>query len=430
MGGEEKTKGSSSVTTASVNLTKNLVGAGIFSLPAALLRGSVLPGLATMLLVGSVQASSFVMIAFLCQQFGCQTYRGVWSAAFGKRSGTLVDVCITVNGFFICVAYNILVADFLQKALEGLLGWEGAPRPLLIWTSTLAITLPLSHARNLSPLRYTSMLGLAIIGFVFLYVIRDFLWNFEAAKPRLHFHALRLDMGIFSTLALCTGAFQAHYNSPRIFKELGCNLEAHVQTVANSFGTAFVIYASFAVAGLGLFGDDLVGNVLKNYPAEGNVAVLMAWLGMAFAVVFTYPLIFTTGRDSLIGLVPALQRAGRRSPTATHVGITSTLVALIAAVACTVEDVSLVTGLLGATIGSCLCWIFPASIYLKATIGNPLSSSPDLEEKVEPLLPGKSSPALPKLPTAGGFLVAYSAMMVLVGTLSMTVGIGKTLGLL
>merc|ERR1719414_2206650 len=114
---------------------------------------------------------------------------------------------------------------------------------MLIWTNTLVITLPLSHARNLSPLRYTSMLGLAIIGFVFLYVIRDFLWNFEAAKPRLHSNALRLDMGIFSTLALCTGAFQAHYNSPRIFKELGCNLRAHAFTVAASFGTSFLIYS-------------------------------------------------------------------------------------------------------------------------------------------------------------------------------------------
>uniref|UniRef100_A0A7S1PY89 Amino acid transporter transmembrane domain-containing protein n=1 Tax=Alexandrium catenella TaxID=2925 RepID=A0A7S1PY89_ALECA len=168
-----------------------------------------------------------------------------------------------------------------------------------------------------------------------------------------------------------------------------------------------------------------MGNVLKNYPAEGNTAVLLAWMGMAFAVVFTYPLVFTTGRDSLIGLVPALQRAGRQHPTATHVTVTSSLVVLIAAAACTVEDVSLVTGLLGATIGSCLCWIFPASIYLKATVGG---LSPELEAHAEPLLPGKGAAPLPKLPTAGGALVAYAAMMVVVGTASMTLGVGKTLG--
>lgn len=421
---EKQNRATSTIAAASVNLTKNLVGAGIFSLPMALLRGSLLPGLSIMLIVGSVQASSFVMIAFLCQQFGCQTYRGVWSAVFGRRSGVIIDACISINGFFICVAYNILVADFLQKALEGLLGWAGAPRPLLIWSSTLAITLPLSHARNLSPLRYTSMLGIAIIGLVFMYVLTDFQGNIGIAKSNLQQHAIRLDMGSFSTLALCTGAFQAHYNSPRIFKELGCSLRAHAFTVATSFGVAFLVYSSFAVAGLGLFGDALHGNVLKNYPAEGNIAILLAWLGMAFSIVFTYPLVFTTGRDSLISLVPALQRAGRRRPLSTHVAITSSLVAVISMVACTLEDVSLVTGLLGATIGSCLCWIFPASIYLKAALGGPL---PDLEE---PLLPGKKPVAPKAMPAGGGALVAYSSSMVLVGALSMSVGILKALHLL
>ncbi|CAE8584581.1 unnamed protein product, partial [Polarella glacialis] len=43
-----------SVVAASMNLTKNLIGAGIFSLPSALLAGSVLPGLIAMIVVGSL----------------------------------------------------------------------------------------------------------------------------------------------------------------------------------------------------------------------------------------------------------------------------------------------------------------------------------------------------------------------------------------
>merc|ERR1719419_1829437 len=135
------------------------------------------------------------------------------------------------NGFFICVAYKILVADFLQKALEGLFGWESTSRPLLIWSNTVAITLPLSHVCDLSPLRYTSMMGIGIIGLVYLYVVADFLGHLGEAKLHLTAHALRLDTGIFTTLALCTGAFQAHYNSPRIFTELGCNFHAPAHTV-------------------------------------------------------------------------------------------------------------------------------------------------------------------------------------------------------
>lgn len=85
-----------------------------------------------------------------------RTYREVFCMAFGKNTGVLIDGFICTNGFFACisvhvpvrllyrssngepptplhlfqefchatwgVAYTILVADFLQKAAEGLLG--------------------------------------------------------------------------------------------------------------------------------------------------------------------------------------------------------------------------------------------------------------------------------------------------------------------
>jgi len=415
--------GPAEIVSAAVNLTKNLLGAGIFTMPIALKDGSVLPGLGILLVVGAVQASSFIMIAFLCQKLNATTYRGVWRAVFGQRSGDIVDVCITINSFFACVSYKILVADFLQKAFESLFGWEGTSRPLLIWANTLVITLPLSHARNLAPLRYTSMLGLAIIAFVFMFVVCDFCESFEAAQVNLRALLWSPSMGLFSTFALSTGAFKAHYNAPRIFLELGGDLRAHTYTVVCSFGAAFVIYASFAVAGLGLFGDEVLGNVLVNYPAEGNGAVLSSWFGMAFAVVFTFPLVFTGGRESLIGLVPALQRASKLYPVPTHVVITSGMIALISSVSCLVEDVSTVTSLLGATVGSCLCWIFPALIYLKACA---LSARREGLEK--PLLKnghdGRHRERVPDSPLLAG----YSRAVICVGVVEMLVGVTHTLG--
>lgn len=405
-----------------MNLTKNLIGAGIFSLPTAMQKGSVLPGLATMLMACVVQGGTFVLIAFLCQRLGASSYRGVVSAAFGAEAGSAVDLCIMTNSFFACVAYNILVADFLQKSLEGLMGWTGVPRPLLIWLNTIFITLPLSHARNLSPLRYTSLLGLAIIAGVWMKVIGDCLGQFDTSRLHIRDNLFRLDHGLFLTLAICTGAFQAHYNAPKFFRELGFDLRLHKRMVLLSYSTAFLVYSLFALSGVGLFGPRLLGNVLKNYPAEGDVAVLLAWLGMAFAIVFTYPLVFTTGRDSFLGLCPPLQRAGKRRPLATHVAVTSLPVAIIATVACAVEDVSKITGLLGSTIGACLCWIFPAIIYLRVT-RSPRAGG--LKEASEPLLPGR-------LPPVEGHpaLRACARCMIGVGFSSMAVGICRTLGLL
>ena len=159
-------------------------------------------------------------------------------------------------------------------------------------------------------------MGLGIIGLVFLYVVADFLGSSAAGIATLRKHIWRGDLGLFSTLAQCTGAFQAHYNSPKFFAELGSDLGVHSRMVVASFGLAFLIYACFAASGLAIFGDAVLGNVLKNYPAEGHLAIFLAWLGLAFAVIFTYPLAFSSTRDSLLGLVPSLVRAQKSS----HVG--------------------------------------------------------------------------------------------------------------
>mmetsp|Transcript_9185 Transcript_9185/g.17555 ORF Transcript_9185/g.17555 Transcript_9185/m.17555 type:complete len:424 (+) Transcript_9185:67-1338(+) len=415
----------SCIASASVNLMKNLMGAAIFSLPQALGRSSVLPGLITMFGVCVVQASSFVLIAVLCQQYGAQTYRGICSAAFGQKSGRIVDFLISTNSFFICVAYQILVADFLQKAVHGLFGWDSVSRSALIWGSMLTMTMPLSHVRNLSPLQYTSVMGLAIIVLVYLYIVSDCLENLDIARLNLGNNLMRIDMGIFSTLFLCTETFQAHYNAPKFFRELGFDLRAHAYTTAVSFSGAFLIYSSFAVAGLGLFGSNILGNVLRNYPVQGNNTILLAWLGMAFAIIFTYPLVFTTGRDSLISLVPQLRRMTKRQPRQMHVLLTCSLVAATAMVGCFLDDVSRVTEFLGATIGSCLCWILPAIIYLKSVLLCP--SSAELESAHEPLLP-KLDMKLQRLPTAGGVLIAYTSAMVAVGCLAMSVGVSDVFG--
>jgi len=329
------------------------------------------------------------------------------------------DVCILLNGFFACVSYVILIVDFLQLALEGLFGWN-VSRSALVWETTILFLLPLAHARNLSALRYTSIMGLAIIGMVFAYIVLDFLGGLGANVENLRGDLFRMDMGLFSTVAIATGAFKAHYNAPKFFQELGEDLKAHSQMVMISYCAAFAIYASFALAGLGLFGDKVLGNLLKNYSPEGNVPILLAWLGMAFAIVFTYPLVFSSARDSIIGMSSALQTAAKSQPAATHVGITSSLVVSISILACFLEDVSVVTGLLGATIGSCLCWIFPALIYLRVSGGSG-------KELNAPLLPGGTKNRKLKGDRA---LKVYSSILVLVGTASMCIGICSVFGLL
>eukprot|EP00927_Polykrikos_kofoidii_P084615 TRINITY_DN8975_c0_g1_i1.p1 TRINITY_DN8975_c0_g1~~TRINITY_DN8975_c0_g1_i1.p1 ORF type:complete len:438 (+),score=43.22 TRINITY_DN8975_c0_g1_i1:74-1387(+) len=423
------------LVTATINLTKNLVGSSIFSLPIALYRGSVGPGLLTIMLAGAFSASSFWLIALLCQKVERRTYRGIWCAAFGDSSGWMVDLSIATNGFFVCVSYIILITDFLESGLTGLFDWQHTNRLALISSFSVVGLIPLSLAKDLSALRYTSTIGIVIVVMVFLFIVMDCYTNWDIAKGTLQSNSWNLNMGIFSTLAIATGGFKAHYNAPRFYDELAGSLPAFTRMVLFSFTMALTFYMIFAVAGLGRWGDSVLGNVLKNYPAEGCMPILLASIGME--VIFTYPLIFTTARESIIGLVPALQRANRSNPHGAHTILTIVLVLVTSLVACCIRDVSLVIGLCGATIGSCLCWIFPAMIYLKLVFGKrkeeadvaSLEEARDLEETRD-LVESKRArqPAEQIKPSSG--LIGLSLMLVVAGSVSMVVSLATTLGVL
>jgi len=399
-----------------MNLTKNLIGAGMFTMPKALVHGSVLPGTCMLLFCGTVQGGTFVLIAFLCEKLKAKSYHEMMAKSIGPLAGTAVSACIATNSFFACTSYLVLVADFLQKALEGLFGWQDASRPMLILFSCI-VPLVLSHARNLEPLKYTSLLGLLIIALVFAYVGVTAASNPGQVLENWKGHAVGFNLGLFSTLALSTGAFQAHYNAPRFYAEVGSRLDAHITTVKRSFGIAFLIYATFALCGFGLYGKEVHGNVLKSFDPD-DVCILLAWLGMAFAIIFTFPLVLTTGRDSLISIVPALRRLSKSSPTVSHVGITTTMVCTIASMACCVEDVSIVTRFLGSTVGASLCWIFPAWAYLKVSAPNKAGLNKALLSKSTDQVVGPP------------WLKACSYVMIVVGALSMSVGLADTFGFL
>mmetsp|Transcript_62498 Transcript_62498/g.116170 ORF Transcript_62498/g.116170 Transcript_62498/m.116170 type:complete len:434 (+) Transcript_62498:74-1375(+) len=409
---------SSRMRATAINLTKNLIGAGMFTMPKALVHGSVISGIGMLLFVGTVQGGTFVLIAFLCEKLKAKSYHEMMAKSLGPAAGVAVSACIATNSFFACTSYLVLVADFLQKALEGLFGWQDVSRAMLIFFSSI-VPLVLSHARNLEPLKYTSMMGLVIIALVFAYVCLTAAKSPGPVLENWKGHAFGLNLGLFSTLALSTGAFQAHYNAPRIYNEVGGRLDAHITTVRRSFGIAFCIYAAFALSGFGLHGKEVHGNVLKSFDPD-DICILLAWLGMAFSIIFTFPLVLTTGRDALISIVPPLTQASKRSPTATHVSVTCSMVCTIVAMACCVEDVSIVTRFLGATVGASLCWIYPACAYL--AVAAPSKSAglakPLLQKNAEQKVVG---PPWLKVSAYG---------MIVVGALSMSVGLADTFGFL
>ena len=133
----------------------------------------------------------------------------------------MIDVIIFVNGWTTLICYIVLIGDFMSKSFLGLLGpdhWLTKSRVLNQTVITAMVLLPLSSARDLHVLAYTSILGLGVLVYVVILVIHDS-WmnstNISHDTPMCVWN-----MGVFEAIALYTNAFVAHYNAPKVFAEL------------------------------------------------------------------------------------------------------------------------------------------------------------------------------------------------------------------
>uniref|UniRef100_A0A7S0ASE9 Amino acid transporter transmembrane domain-containing protein n=1 Tax=Pyrodinium bahamense TaxID=73915 RepID=A0A7S0ASE9_9DINO len=472
--------GSASIGISVATLLKNMIGAGIFSLPIGLLHATPLMGLGILAFVGALSAGSYWMIGYCCLTWGVGTFRDLWNCVFGSRSAWVIDMIIFINGWFTLVCYLVLIGDFTTKSFEGLLG-EGhlltRSRALNQWAIAVFLLLPLSLAKDLSKLAFTSMLGLCVLLYVIVLVIRDSWLHSPAVwSPDMVLAEWRL--GAFEAIAIYTQAFVAHYNAPKLFTELANPTHCRwLAVVGIAYTTAFAAYSSFALAGLRRFEGEVEGNILRNYGP--HYSVFVAWLGMGFCIAFTYPLVFNAMREAAVNLA-VLIKAGvtahpgfqqvisspqsqalvrrtksfvRRSSLVNVLGprpeglskkfrhipgrrTTVALVLLTAFVGTYCDDVGIINALTGSLMGVLVSLMLPALLFLQTMrrqlrlhgshrndssensngLSEPLLSSEGALLPREPAAAGPSKGVLLLAVTAGTFTVVAGTFFCIVGT--------------
>lgn len=276
-----------------------MIGAGIFSLPVGLRHASPIPGLIILGTIGVLSASSYWMIGYCCISCRVNSFRDLWNMILGTRSAWFIDMTIFLNGWITLICYIILIGDFTTKSFEGLLGSEHILAKNRALNQALVL-LPLSLAKDLQRLAYTSILGLGVLVYVLFVVIHDSHLN---SPPEISedVRMCNWNFGIFEAIALYCHAFVAHYNAPKVFSELANpTLARWTVLVGIAYSVAFLVYAEFAWAGFRRFEYAVEGNVLRNYGPQLNI--LLAWLGMGFSIAFTYPLVFNSAREAAINL--------------------------------------------------------------------------------------------------------------------------------
>jgi amino acid permease len=127
------------------------------------------------------------------------------------------------------------------------------------------------------------------------------------------------------------------------------------------------------------FGENSSGFILDNYSYRDNLATVSR-LGVAFSVIFAYPLLFLGGRDgwlSLMGLPPDGSPTVRRMTCILLLTIVTILAILL-------NDLTFVLSFSGATLSASIIYILPpmmfSSLVLNCTCLHTFRTNTEIKE--------------------------------------------------
>jgi len=376
--GEIEAKKEATVTSTVFNLSNNVVGAGILSMPWCFKQSSILEGVALICFVGTMSGLSLILIAVCCEVTHCFTFRGLGENALGPSFGIVIQSIMFVYTFVSCVSFMILAGDFLS-------GPNGIPQGLCSGKScdlivveifynrftavllvTIVLLLPLSSLRNLNALRYTSLLSMFGMFYLLFLLFHEY---FEAldhgqAPPDEEIDFVVPKLGIFQSAPIVNVAFIAHYNVPRFYQEMkDRTISKFATAVAASLSICGGVYILVGLFGYLLFGPATESDVLQNFGKDSFVATI-GRVAMGAVVLFTYPLAFNALRASAIALISVKHPDITFSRNKPFLTLTFVLVALTFIPGSVLDDIGVVLDYKGAILGGCIGFGFPAWIFL------------------------------------------------------------------
>ncbi|KAF4715863.1 Solute carrier 38 member, partial [Perkinsus olseni] len=303
--GAKASTGKSSMAVSIINCIKNIIGAGILSLPRSFVLSGDILGTVLIMLFAFWNAGSFALIGYMNQRTGTNDFKSLWNAGFGRKTAWIVDLFMFLYTASSCLGFNIVIDDFLVQFCAGihLPGWI-CNRWAAAVISLLGI-MPLAYKKSLDSLRYVSFFGIAASFYCIIYVIvnaiRFAMGDIVDNSVDNSVHAPVTLFSAVQAMSIFAPAYVCHYNAPRFNKELKHTTPGRFSEVSYfSFIFSGIVYAAFAVAGHYRFGDGVNGDVLTNFGGRNaDIWCLLMWLAMALCLIFGYPLTYISSNESL-----------------------------------------------------------------------------------------------------------------------------------
>jgi len=356
-------------------MANSIIGASILSMPFCFKQCGIILGSIILYL-------NSIMTKICCHQLikgsliaRRRSYEMLAYDVLGPVGKLWVELCIIGYLFGCCIAYVVVLGDLGPEILNNLqldysLYWS---RILLMTGVSVFVIFPLSLLKDIETLNLMSAVS---VTFYMLLVLKSF---YQAGYQSLtkgispgielwKFGGVLQCVPIFSMALSCqTQVFEAYYS----LREP--SLKTMDQIVSSAIDLCTFIYLGVGIAGyLAFAGTSFSGNILISF--EPSLMTDMIKSGFLLSIVLSFPLCVLPCRTSLHSLIygrshdhvkggVALSRP--QIPELRFKCLTALIVFVTLVIGICIPNVEFVLGFVGATLGTAVCVVAPAWIYLR-----------------------------------------------------------------
>ncbi|XP_064101881.1 putative sodium-coupled neutral amino acid transporter 10 isoform X2 [Macrobrachium nipponense] len=355
-----------------LNMANSIVGVSILSMPFCFRESGLLLGVILVLVTGFITKKTCMFLIRSAIMARRRSYEFLAFHVFGVSGKLFVEMCMILFLFGICISFYVVMGDLAPAIVARFMSVENSSSlryTLLIGIAVLVI-LPLCLLRNLDNL--ASMSAFSIM-FYFILVVVVF-WH---AFPKLwdgtwiHIAELWRPAGALQILPILSLALACQSNVFEIYDSVPDPDVPKMRFVVNhAVNLCSALYISVGFLGYVAFVDkDISGNIIMSFPDSGLTEGIKMFFAVSLAI--SFPLMIFPCRTSIHSLIyrrsnpSSFDLVGNYMPESRFKAITFGILLSSLVIGILIPNIELVLGLLGSTMGMLIATILPSLLFIK-----------------------------------------------------------------
>jgi amino acid permease len=372
--------------TSFINLLKTIIGSGILTLPLAVQRFGLIPGVTLMFIAAGTATFGLHILNVTAMQLGRKSsFSGICGITYPKAAFAF-EMAIAIKCIGTSIAYLSALGGMavgLGRICLSLIDDAAVPAGTMnylitskaAWVIFLTLCIsPICFMKRMDSLKYTSYAGMvAVVYLVILTIFNCISTKKEDLVDLPLWKSFSLDMcKSYGTLIF---AYTCHQNILPIQNEARNNTPRGMMNVIGlSMLTATSMYVVVSIFGA-VTNKYEHSNILDSFPKD-MIAFNIARVFYILLLLASYPLQVFPCRNSIEKMTLFYLRA-ERLPKETmamlYIGSTVAIIGLTAFVATLPIKLDMALNIVGAVAGTFICYILPSVLFNKLYEGTPMN---------------------------------------------------------